>query len=159
MVRPARAARGAKGDRISLDNAYAFWVCSTGNRLRASPACARSTTEMACGSGRRCSSRDRSNLTTHAEHHSRAVRPVAPSMHAEHQPQRLAMHAKRCCRCRRRKDKASPARHGNRPGAAEKKKSHRDICSGTPIGARRGQTSSRLCPVHATPKACHMSSI
>lgn len=24
MVRPARAARGAKGDRLSLDNAYAF---------------------------------------------------------------------------------------------------------------------------------------
>jgi hypothetical protein len=68
-VRPAHGARGAKGDRLCAIMP-GHWVCSTGNRLRASLNCARPATEVACGSGRRCASRDPTKphkpSTTHA---------------------------------------------------------------------------------------------
>ncbi|PHT27347.1 Regulator of rDNA transcription protein 15 [Capsicum baccatum] len=102
----ARNARG-EGRSIKLDNA---WALSMQHRKPTSSKPTLCLPHDRDGRRVRTSLLEQgSNLTARAEYNSRAVRPNAPSMRAQHRPQRPAIDAVRCCPCGRCKAKASPA--------------------------------------------------
>ncbi|PHT25187.1 hypothetical protein CQW23_35177 [Capsicum baccatum] len=101
-----------------------------------------------------------SNLTARAEYNSRAVRPNAPSMRAQHRPQRPAIDAVRCCPCGRCKAEASPAGNDSPPvGGEEEMKARRGSCTGaTHVGRRRSSVDwsrPHACSPWSLPRRQH----